>query len=334
MNIDLGLDKFTETISNALGLTAIGIKKNAKAESYASIIKAKTDAEVALIKIQGEEKVAQYLLSRNKQKLENVESIISKAEKQFIPNEPVSDKPVDHDWMNRFLNIAEEISDEDMRNLWAQVLAGEVKKPQSYSLRTLEVLRNMTKSEADLVVKSSKFLLFLDSLSKDDFALEIKDEILLEDIGIVCGEEIVITYKIKKDEKLSLLLNPWHLINICDGDVDFATPVVDGRIDHLVEHPYPVVGRCISDRLEKMLPAGEQRAVIAGGIGTSRGQPFGFWPGVKPPVDKAPMPEVILEMVFGHTSYHDRHFAAHHTVQPVTFPLYHFRKIFYVHNHQ
>lgn len=214
MNIDLGLDKFTETISNALGLTAIGIKKNAKAESYASIIKAKTDAEVALIKIQGEEKVAQYLLSRNKQKLENVESIISKAEKQFIPNEPVSDKPVDHDWMNRFLNIAEEISDEDMRNLWAQVLAGEVKKPQSYSLRTLEVLRNMTKSEADLVVKSSKFLLFLDSLSKDDFALEIKDEILLEDIGIVCGEEIVITYKIKKDEKLSLLLNPWHLINI------------------------------------------------------------------------------------------------------------------------
>lgn len=121
---------------------------------------------------------------------------------------------------------------------------------------------------------------------------------------------------------------------VCDGDVDFATPVVDGRIDHLVEHPYPVVGRCISDRLEKMLPAGEQRAVIAGGIGTSRGQPFGFWPGVKPPVDKAPMPEVILEMVFGHTSYHDRHFAAHHTVQPVTFPLYHFRKIFYVHNHQ
>lgn len=214
VNIDLGLDKFTETISNALGLTAIGIKKNAKAESYASIIKAKTDAEVALIKIQGEEKVAQYLLSRNKQKLENVESIISKAEKQFIPNEPVSDKPVDHDWMNRFLNIAEEISDEDMRNLWAQVLAGEVKKPQSYSLRTLEVLRNMTKDEANLVVKSSKFLLGLDSLCNEDFTLNLQDEILLEDIGVICGGDLLRTYKIDQKGKITFLLNPKHIINI------------------------------------------------------------------------------------------------------------------------
>lgn len=82
---------------------------------------------------------------------------------------------------------------------------------------------------------------------------------------------------------------------VCDGDVDFPAPVVDGRIDHLVEHPYPVVGRCISDRLEKMLPAGEQRAVIAGGIGTSRGQPFGFGPRVKTAIDKSTLPEVILK---------------------------------------
>jgi hypothetical protein len=79
---------------------------------------------------------------------------------------------------------------------------------------------------------------------------------------------------------------------------------------------------------------GEQRSIIAGGIGTSRGQPFGFGPRVKTAIDKSTLPEVILKMVFGHSSYHDWHFAAHHTVQPVTFPLYHFRKIFYVHNHQ
>jgi len=83
-----------------------------------------------------------------------------------------------------------------------------------------------------------------------------------------------------------------------------------------------------------MFPAGEQRSIIAGGIGTSRGQPFGFGPRVKTAIDKSTLPEVILKMVFGHSSYHDWHFAAHHTVQPVTFPLYHFRKIFYVHNHQ
>ena len=34
-----------------------------------------------------------------------------------------------------------------------------------------------------------------------------------------------------------------------------------------------------------MLPAGEQRSIIAGGIGTSRGQPFGFGPRVKTAID-------------------------------------------------
>lgn len=121
---------------------------------------------------------------------------------------------------------------------------------------------------------------------------------------------------------------------VCDGDIDFPAPIVYGRIYHLVEHSYPVVCRCISDRFEQMLPAGEQRSIIAGGIRTSRGQPFGFGPRVKTAIDKSTLPEVILKMVFGHSSYHDWHFVAHHTVQPVTFPLYHFRKIFYVHNHQ
>ena len=57
---------------------------------------------------------------------------------------------------------------------------------------------------------------------------------------------------------------------VCDGDIDFPAPIVYGRIYHLVEHSYPVVCRCISDRFEQMLPAGEQRAIIVGGIGTSR----------------------------------------------------------------
>ena len=67
-----------------------------------------------------------------------------------------------------------------------------------------------------------------------------------------------------------------------------------------------------------MFPAGEQRSIIAGGIGTSRGQPFGYGPRVKTAIDKSTLPEVILKMVFGHSSYHDWHFAAHHTV-PVSY---------------
>ena len=214
IKINLGLDKFTKTISDALGLTAKGIKKNADAKSYAAIKEAETNTEVELLKLQGEDKIAAYILNRDKNKFNNVENIISKAENLFDPNEQVSDEPVEKEWMNRFLNIVEEISDESMSNLWAQLLAGEIKRPKSYSLRSLEVLRNMTKEEAVLLVKSSRFLINLESICTEDFALNLEDSIKLEDIGIICGEELNTTYTCTENGKIKIILNPWLLINI------------------------------------------------------------------------------------------------------------------------
>jgi hypothetical protein len=39
----------------------------------------------------------------------------------------VSDTPVDEDWIVRFFNVVEDISDEMMQQLWGRILAGEVK---------------------------------------------------------------------------------------------------------------------------------------------------------------------------------------------------------------
>lgn len=213
IKINLGIEKLVETISNATGLTARGIRKNADAESYAAIKKAETETEVELLKLQGEEKIAQYVLARNKQKAENVEGIVSKAKLQFAPDEQVSEEPVEKDWMNRFLNIAEEISDEDMQEIWGRVLAGEIKKPKSYSLRTLEVLRNLSKEEAALITKVSNYQVALDLLSTEDFSVNIMDLTTLDDIGIICGEEMIRTYT-ASNGKISFELNKQTLINI------------------------------------------------------------------------------------------------------------------------
>ena len=213
ININLGIEKLVETISNVTGLTARGVRKNADAESYAAIKKAETETEVQLLKLQGEDKIAQYFLARNKQKVENVEEIVSKAKQQFAPDEQVSEEPVEKDWMTRFLNIAEEVSDEDMQNIWARVLAGEIKKPKSYSLRTLEVLRNLSKEEAALIMRVSSYQVGLDLLSTDDFGVNLTDQIALDDINIICGEELVRTSTPNKG-KISFVLNKQALINI------------------------------------------------------------------------------------------------------------------------
>lgn len=214
IKIDLGINKLVETISNATGLTARGIRKNAEAESYAAIKKAETETEVQLLRLQGEDKVAQYVLTRNKQKVDNVEKIISKAEQHFSPDENISNDPVENDWMARFLNIAEDISDENLQDIWGRILAGEIKKPKSYSLRTLEVLRNLSKDEAELLIKISNYQFGRDLLCTEDFAVSLLDQILLDDIGIICGEELVRTYSIQANEKTSLILNRQARINI------------------------------------------------------------------------------------------------------------------------
>lgn len=213
IKINLGIEKLVETISNATGLTARGIRKNADAESYAAIKKAETETEVELLRLQGEEKIAQYVLARNKQKAENVEEIVSRAKQQFAPDEQVSEEPVEKDWLNRFLNIAEEISDEEMQDIWGRVLAGEIKKPKSYSLRTLEVLRNLSKEEATLITKVSNYQVALDLLSTESFAVNIMDQTTLDDIGVICGEELVRTYT-ASNGKISFELNKQALINI------------------------------------------------------------------------------------------------------------------------
>lgn len=92
-------------------------------------------------------------------KQQNIESVADKAYGLLENEPPVTDEPIDNDWMARFINSVESVSDDDMQLLWARVLAGEIKKPKSYSLRTLESLKNLSKDEAILFQKLSDYVI-------------------------------------------------------------------------------------------------------------------------------------------------------------------------------
>ena len=61
------------------------------------------------------------------------------------------------DWFLRFFECASNISNEDMQILWARILSGETYNRGSFSLRTLELLRNMSYDEALDLQRYSKF---------------------------------------------------------------------------------------------------------------------------------------------------------------------------------
>ena len=73
------------------------------------------------------------------------------------PSEQVSDKPnssnaetptIDDDWLNVFERYAEDASTERMQKLWGRVLAGEVRKPGKYGMRTLRFLSEFSQADA------------------------------------------------------------------------------------------------------------------------------------------------------------------------------------------
>jgi len=62
-------------------------------------------------------------------------------------------KPYDFDWFVRFYEAVGNISNEEMQDLWAKILAGELNEPFSFSLRTIDVLKNLGKKDAELFEK-------------------------------------------------------------------------------------------------------------------------------------------------------------------------------------
>ena len=54
------------------------------------------------------------------------------------------------DWLMRFFDAVGNISSEDLQQLWGRVLANEIVKPKVCSLRTLDMIRNMSSEEANI----------------------------------------------------------------------------------------------------------------------------------------------------------------------------------------
>lgn len=85
-------------------------------------------------------------------KQQNLENIIQRAIKYCSDNE-VADR-ADQDWFNNFINLAEDVSNKTMQDLWAKILAGEISSPGSFSLKSLQAFKTMSMNEAKLLAKA------------------------------------------------------------------------------------------------------------------------------------------------------------------------------------
>jgi hypothetical protein len=105
---------------------------------------------------------------------------------------PISN--VSDDWLFRWRDCAAGVSSDELQLLWGKVLAGEIKNPGRYSLRTLEFLRNLSQDEAKAIEKVSPFVVD-DFIFRGDKALLESEGVTfslllsLQELGIVSGAE-------------------------------------------------------------------------------------------------------------------------------------------------
>lgn len=161
------------------------------------------NSEIDIDKIPIEERTIKRIEYQENKRQQNIESITQKSV-GFIENEKeVAEEQVNEDWTTRFFNYAQDISDDQMQELWARILAGEVIRPGSFSVRTLELIRNLSKIEADTfnrlanltIVSFNRPCIFkgkdgdLDLLAK--YGCNFEDRLLLSEVGLLQPDTLI-----------------------------------------------------------------------------------------------------------------------------------------------
>jgi hypothetical protein len=144
-------EKLADTIYHVVNLVSgpDRVRAQAQARADAAIITARAEAEIADI----QERARHRLVNRELRRQSHIEQIAVKAVAALPPPDQVSEKPVSEDWVTRFFEECQDISDEQMQEIWAKILAGEVARPGSFEPRTLSVVRDLTRCDAALFDK-------------------------------------------------------------------------------------------------------------------------------------------------------------------------------------
>lgn len=199
------IEKLIDVVSKGIGTIykPKAIRKEAEAKAYEIEIieRAKTKALAEGKETDAETlaRIEERFVHKEIKRQNNIDNITKIAAEQLINETEVSEEPVDEDWTTRFFSIAEDISDEEMQTLWGRILSGEIKQPKSFSLRTLELLKNLSKEEAEVFTKFSNLKIISGGTHmiynqdngkflEDEFGIKFTDRLLLTELGLISSE--------------------------------------------------------------------------------------------------------------------------------------------------
>lgn len=146
-------------------------------------------------------------------KQQNIDYAVAFAAQELAGELKVSKEPVDEDWVSRFFDSVSCVSEKEMQLIWGKILAGEIKEPGSFSMRTLDVVKNLSKKDAEcflkiipLVMTSGRgYFISSDKNARKTANVTDEDILALDECGLIYSDgTITMEYNVSKNQKIMI----------------------------------------------------------------------------------------------------------------------------------
>lgn len=188
------------------------------------------------------------------QRENNLETIIMKAIQKVEDAPEVTAQQPDEDWLLRFFTSAQDVSTEELQDIWASILAGTAKNSKAYSLRTLVTLHSMSKYDAELFIKvcsqrmkisNNLIIPRYDGAFKDD-SIQFGEILHLSECGLLNPSSLVIlNLPVSKNEEINYILNDEYILLMSSKQ--------DGANLRIPQYPLTTPGVELSSLFEQKL---------------------------------------------------------------------------------
>ncbi len=157
-----------------------------------------------------------------------------------LPRRKRSDE-YDFDWFMRFYESVGNISNEKMQDIWGRILAGEISHSNTFSLHTIDVLKNFGKDDAVLFEKICAHAIcygnmcFIPNYEEyfDESGVDYSEIMHLSELGVIYDNGMIsLCFDDQKEEEL-----PVH-----NGHLMMIHTLSKGKSFEIPQYPYTTVG--------------------------------------------------------------------------------------------
>ncbi len=194
-------------LANAFGLN---LAPNNLIEASATASDMDVNVNTDLVQVDEAVKIraGKRLLAEEINKQNNIEDVVQRADKilESEPLIPESQDVTEQDWVDECLDGAGRAYNDNLKDYWAKLLAGEIKKPGFYSKRTVAFMKSLSQKDAERIRNMCQYVMYSEkndaSILQYDEEMYSFDEIrFLMELRLLDSQSFIVKkYKFDKGE--------------------------------------------------------------------------------------------------------------------------------------